>query len=556
MAPPRRAAPQLLTPSGYEGGVSRRSVLLAAIAALAVAVLPATASGAEYSVITCAGQPAGVTGWGAFTGGSFPASTGENCGSSGGAMVATLRGNTSTSPGNAGWQTYAPAGTTIAGATLYRSVVVNGGTYYDYIARGVTPAGAATYPTIETCSGTAACKTLSAKPSFAWRAPRGDVNRIQLYVQCAPPVGHRQLREGRQRRGRDRAHHARRPRAQRHERADDQRRPVELDVHRAGAGQRRADRQHHVQGRRRRRGGHRHPGRRPDQQRAARPDLHVPRAVPLQDAVPGERGRQGSSSTRPSVPDGVHQIRVYARDATGTNVGYSKTYTVTTSARGAVNGTNGSDQVKLTVRARKVVRAGPQGAGRTLVDRHGRLRQQGRRDRHAGELRGPAGAGRAPLGADRGRPRRAAVRVDPRRRGHLGDRRLQVRRAGRALGPRADLVLRPRAGHRPRGAGRRAHEGHHEGQRRRRAPQRARRHPRPRSRPHRRALPPAGRPRRAPGPARCSQLDHAGHRGVARRRHLQRQLPLHEPARAGATSSACASAITPASRTSWATRTT
>ena len=59
-----------------------------------------------------------------------------------------------------------------------------------------------------------------------------------------------------------------------------------------------------------------------------------------------------------SVPDGAHQIRVYAKDATGTNVGYSKTYTVTTSARGAVNGTNGSDQVKLTVRARKVVKAG------------------------------------------------------------------------------------------------------------------------------------------------------------------------------------------------------
>jgi len=59
-----------------------------------------------------------------------------------------------------------------------------------------------------------------------------------------------------------------------------------------------------------------------------------------------------------SVPDGPHQIRVYAKDATGANVGFSKTYTVTTSARGAVNGTNGSDQVKLSVRARKVVKAG------------------------------------------------------------------------------------------------------------------------------------------------------------------------------------------------------
>jgi hypothetical protein len=168
--------------------VSRHPVLALAVV-LAAALVPASAPAAEYTVITCAGQPAGVTGWGAFTGGSFPASTGENCGASGGTMTAVLRGNTATTPGNAGWQTYAPAGTAIAGATLYRSVVVNGGAYYDYVARGVTPAGAATYPTIETCSGTAACKALNARRSVAWRAPRGDVNRIQLYVQCAPPSG-------------------------------------------------------------------------------------------------------------------------------------------------------------------------------------------------------------------------------------------------------------------------------------------------------------------------------------------------------------------------------
>ena len=49
-----------------------------------------------------------------------------------------------------------------------------------------------------------------------------------------------------------------------------------------------------------------------------------------------------------SVPDGPHQLRVFARDATGTNVGYSASFPVTTSARGAINGTNGSDQVTLS----------------------------------------------------------------------------------------------------------------------------------------------------------------------------------------------------------------
>jgi hypothetical protein len=59
-----------------------------------------------------------------------------------------------------------------------------------------------------------------------------------------------------------------------------------------------------------------------------------------------------------AVPDGVHQLRVFARDATGTNLGYSQSFPVTTSARGATNGTNGSDQVKLTVGVRRAVKAG------------------------------------------------------------------------------------------------------------------------------------------------------------------------------------------------------
>jgi hypothetical protein len=59
-----------------------------------------------------------------------------------------------------------------------------------------------------------------------------------------------------------------------------------------------------------------------------------------------------------AVPDGQHQVRVFARDATGANVGYSQSLPVTTSARGAINGTNGSDQGELSARARRAVKAG------------------------------------------------------------------------------------------------------------------------------------------------------------------------------------------------------
>ena len=62
-----------------------------------------------------------------------------------------------------------------------------------------------------------------------------------------------------------------------------------------------------------------------------------------------------------SVPDGAHQLRVFARDATGTNVGYSASFPVTTSARGAINGTNGSDQARLSVGVRRAVSAGHRG---------------------------------------------------------------------------------------------------------------------------------------------------------------------------------------------------
>lgn len=338
--------------------MSRRTVLLAAIACAAIAVLPiAGASAAEYTVITCAGQPAGVGGWGAFTGGSFPAATGENCGSAGGAMVATLRGNTSSAPGNAGWQTFAPAGTTIAGATLYRSVTINGGSYYDYIARGVTPAAAATYPTIETCSGSAPCKALSAKPSVSWRAPRGDVNRIQIYVQCAPPSGTANCAQI------NNAIAA----TERITRVDLALSDTSVPAITAGPSSSMFDSPTPVSGVQTitasfqdAGGGIAATGIQVDGQvNSEQPVSNSTCRPPYRTMTPCPASVATRLQFNPAgVPDGPHQIRVYAKDATGANVGFSKTFTVTTSARGAVNGTNGSDQVKLTVRARKVVKAG------------------------------------------------------------------------------------------------------------------------------------------------------------------------------------------------------
>jgi hypothetical protein len=91
-------------------------------------------------------------------------------------------------------------------------------------------------------------------------------------------------------------------------------------------------------------------------------EVPVPNAscrAPYRRLVPCPLTRAATLQFNPAaVPDGPHQIRVFARDATGANIGYSQSFPVTTSARGAVNGTNGSDQVKLSVGARRTVKSG------------------------------------------------------------------------------------------------------------------------------------------------------------------------------------------------------
>ena len=103
-------------------------------------------------------------------------------------MAAVLAGNQAPAASIARWQVYAPANTTVAGATLTRKVAV-AGTGYGYVARGVTPA-AANYQVFENCAGPGGCKQEIARGSFAWRSA---ARRRQ------PPPGLRPVRRRRAR---------------------------------------------------------------------------------------------------------------------------------------------------------------------------------------------------------------------------------------------------------------------------------------------------------------------------------------------------------------------
>ncbi len=57
----------------------RRRLLLTTTAPVLGALAPQTARAAEYTVTTCAGQPAGLGGWAVFTQGAHRAVTGDAC---------------------------------------------------------------------------------------------------------------------------------------------------------------------------------------------------------------------------------------------------------------------------------------------------------------------------------------------------------------------------------------------------------------------------------------------------------------------------------------------
>ena len=319
--------------------------LLFVFAALAFA---APAGAAEYTVVTCNGQAAANGGWALYASGPNTALS-ENCAASGGSMVAVLAGNQAPAASVAMWQVYAPANTAVAGATLTRKVGV-AGTGYHYVARGVTPA-AANYQVFENCSGPAGCKQEIARGSFAWRSARADVNRLQVYVQCVEPC---QKLSGE-------------AAAVRLSRADIALTDNAVPTISAGPSSAMFGSGEPVSGVQSitvtfkdAGGGVAATGVEVDGQAVS--ETPVPNAgcrTPYRRLVPCPLTVATTLQFNPaSVPDGAHQLRVFARDATGANIGYSASFPVTTSARGALNGTNGSDQARLSVGVRRAVSAG------------------------------------------------------------------------------------------------------------------------------------------------------------------------------------------------------
>ena len=319
--------------------------LLIVLAALAFS---SSAAAAEYTVVACNGQAAATGGWTLFASGPHTALS-ESC-ASGGTMTAILRGNQSPVASNAGWQVSAPSNTAIAGATLYRKVGV-AGTGYGYVARALAPA-AANNAVFESCSGPSACKQEVARTSFAWRAARADLNRLQAYVQCAAPC---------------QALSASEAAAVRVSRVDLALNDVKAPTIASGpssamfgAGGPVSGVQSITTTFKDAGGGVASTGVQVDGRTVSEvPVSSSSCRAPYRKLVPCPLTVSTTLQFNPaSVSDGAHQIRVFARDATGANVGYSSSLAVTTSARGAVNGRNGSDDVRLSVGVRRPVRAG------------------------------------------------------------------------------------------------------------------------------------------------------------------------------------------------------
>jgi hypothetical protein len=316
---------------------------------LAILALASSAHAAEYSVTTCNGQAAANGGWSLFAAGPNASQT-ETCANAGGTMTAALKGATSAPAGNAGWQVFAPANTVIAGATFYRKVAV-AGTGYGFVERGVTPGAASTYPTIESCSGPTGCAAVIKRTSFAWRSPRADVNRLQAYVQCVPTCQNVTGSAA----------------SVAISRVDIALSDTSAPTISSGptsamfaSGATASGVQSIAVGFKDTGGGIAATGVQVDGTTVS--EVPVPNSgcrAPYRRLVPCPLSLSTTLQFNPAaVPDGPHLVRVFARDATGANVGYSQSFPVTTSARGEINGTNGSDQVKLTAGARRTVKAG------------------------------------------------------------------------------------------------------------------------------------------------------------------------------------------------------
>ncbi len=225
------------------------------------------------------------------------------------------------------------------------------GTGYGFVERGVTPGAASTYPTIESCSGPAGCAPVIKRASIAWRSPRTDVNRLQAYVQCVPTC--QNLSGNAASVSISRVDIAL---------ADTKAPTVASGPSSAmfGAGGAVSGVQSINVGFKDAGGGIAATGVQVDGVTVSEvPVDNSACRAPYRRLVPCPLNLTTTLQFNPAaVPDGAHQIRVFARDATGVNVGYSPSFPVTTSARGTINGTNGSDQVTLSVGARRTVKAG------------------------------------------------------------------------------------------------------------------------------------------------------------------------------------------------------
>ena len=331
------------------GAVRTKVQLLALGMVLAGGLIAAPAHAAQYTVVGCAGQPASTGGWSGLTSGSHPASIAETCASSGGVMLARLLATQTPAAGTAIWRLNAPANTSVAGVTLSRKVA-SAGTGYSYVARAVTAAGAVA--AIESCATPAACKTLAAKPSVAWAVPRTDLTRLEFYVTC-PNTSCQKLASGE-------------AVSVRASRADVTFNDATAPVVTAGpssamfGGGAASGVQSITVGFRDVGGGIASTGVQVDGQTVSEvPVSNSSCRTPYRRLVPCPLNVTSTLQFNPaSVPDGAHQVRVFARDATGANVGFSQSLPVTTSARGAINGTNGSDQVRVTAGVRRAVESG------------------------------------------------------------------------------------------------------------------------------------------------------------------------------------------------------
>ena len=338
---------------GICGPALRRTVWLFAL--LTVGTFAAPAFGAEYTFVGCAGQSASLSGWVGYQPAGPTSQVGpENCATAGSGMPAVLRNGTA--PGRAGWQLSAPAGTTIAAVALQRTVAV-ASKGFGYSARGTNLAESG-FEQFEGCQKLTAtdCGAVNARTSSAHRFARTDINLLRVFVFCTPTTSQPC----------DNAPNNV-PASERITRSDvtltDNAAPTvtagptsamfSANAPVSGV-QSIAVRFNDVGG------GIASTGVQVDDQTVSEvPVSNSPCRTPYRRPVPCPRNVSTTLQFNPaSVPDGAHRIRVFARDATGANLGYSAELSVTTSARGAINGTHGSDRAKLSVGVRRSVTPG------------------------------------------------------------------------------------------------------------------------------------------------------------------------------------------------------